>query len=138
MNTTVIQIKWKGTDDYYEAIRFVSNTPLNTFEVENIKVTTLFDSSEQYTQQRQLTAMIKLGCCNHNRVFDIKCKRGLVWYYIREKFGRKVSLRTIGEVSNHDHASVHHAFMSISNLLKHKDVQRIKDEVYQVCDQIFV
>lgn len=138
MNVTTIQIKWSETSDYYNAVNSIANSTLNTFENETIKATTIFDHSEAYTEQRQLTAMIRLDCHNRKRDNIYKYKRFLIWKYIKAKFGIRVTLERIGSITGHDHATVGNGLKSIKNYLQYKDVQLIKDEVYQVCDEIFI
>ena len=138
MNVTTIQIKWSETSDYYNAVNSIANTPLNTFENETIKATTIFDHSEAYTEQRQLTAMIRLDCHNRKRDPIYKYKRFLIWKFLKDKFGMRLTLERIGSITGHDHSTVTNGLRSIQNYLKYKDVQLIKDEVYQVCEEIFI
>ena len=135
MNVTTIQIKWSETSDYYNAVNSIANTPLNTFENDNIQVET---KPLRYTKERLLTALNILDCNGKRQTMQQNYKRFLVWRYVYSKF--EINTTNLAEVTGHTHGSVLSGLKRIQKRLDKNSeyVTTLRNEVYQVCDEIFI
>jgi hypothetical protein len=135
MNVTTIQIKWSETSDYYNAVNSIANTPLNTFEVDNIQVET---KPLRYTKERLLEVLNILDCNGKRQTMQQNYKRFLTWRYVYSKF--ELNTTELAEVTGHTHGSVLSGLKRIQKRLDKNSeyVMNLRDEVYQVCNEIFI
>lgn len=135
MNVTTIQIKWSETSDYYNAVNAIANSTLNTFESDNVKVET---SRLRYTDEKLITALNILDCNGKRQKTFQNYRRFLIWRYVYSKFN--LTSLAIANVTGHDGSAVRLGCQRISGLIeaKDKDVLKLRTEVYQVCDTIFI
>jgi hypothetical protein len=135
MNVTTIQIKWLETSDYYSAVNSIANSTLNTFEVDNIQVET---KPLRYTKERLLEVLNILDCNGKRQTMQQNYKRFLTWRYVYSKF--ELNTTNLAEVTGHTHGSVLSGLKRIQKRLDKNSeyVTSLRDEVYQVCNEIFI
>lgn len=143
MNTTTITINWHDYEGFRSAIQAIGRSTLNTFTVESdlfsIKAVS---ARSRYSAERQLEAMEFFGCVSE----PSKSKRSdsmlichtrfLIWRYCWAKFD--VTTTQIASITKHSRSNVSLGLKKISILLENEDIKRLRNEVYEKCDQIFV